>query len=100
MTSKDLNKFAYGVAKGMEFLVSKGVIHRYPSPCSTYPSPQSLLNISYIMLTKLRDLAARNILVDHNKNTKISDFGLSRYLLVAFMFVGKVKYLKYPFPGT
>ena len=29
LTSKDLNKFAYGVAKGMEFLVSKGVIHRY-----------------------------------------------------------------------
>ena len=28
LTSKDLNKFAYGVAKGMEFLVSKGVIHR------------------------------------------------------------------------
>ena len=25
LTSKDLNKFAYGVAKGMEFLVSKGV---------------------------------------------------------------------------
>ena len=53
-----------------------------------------------LMLTKLRDLAARNILVDHNKNTKISDFGLSRYLLVALLFVEKVKYLKYPFPGT
>lgn len=54
LTSKDLTKFAYGVAKGMEYLVSKGIIHR--------------------------DLAARNILVDHNKNTKISDFGLSRSL--------------------
>jgi hypothetical protein len=25
LTAKDLTKFAYGVAKGMEFLVSKGV---------------------------------------------------------------------------
>ena len=25
LTSKDLTKFAYGVAKGMEYLVSKGV---------------------------------------------------------------------------
>ena len=25
LTSKDLTKFAYGVAKGMEFLVTKGV---------------------------------------------------------------------------
>ena len=37
LTSKDLNKFAYGVAKGMEFLVSKGVIHRYQCQCQFLP---------------------------------------------------------------
>ncbi|KAL1131377.1 hypothetical protein AAG570_010994 [Ranatra chinensis] len=52
LTSRDLTVFAYCVARGMEYLVSKGIIHR--------------------------DLAARNILVDHNKLCKIADFGMSR----------------------
>ncbi len=34
LTAKDLTKFAYGVAKGMEFLVSKGVsLPRGPTGC-------------------------------------------------------------------
>ncbi len=34
LTAKDLTKFAYGVAKGMEFLVSKGVsLPRDPTAC-------------------------------------------------------------------
>jgi len=54
ITAKDLTKYIYGVAKGMEYIVSKNIIHR--------------------------DLAARNILLDHTRCCKISDFGLSRDL--------------------
>ena len=70
LTSKDLTKFAYGVAKGMEYLVSKGVGAR---ACCFFLS-------NFVFQIIHRDLAARNILVDHTKNTKISDFGLSRSL--------------------
>ncbi|XP_049839278.1 mucin-19-like isoform X1 [Schistocerca gregaria] len=52
LTSRDLTIFAYCVARGMEYLASRGIIHR--------------------------DLAARNVLVDHNKMCKVADFGMSR----------------------
>ena len=45
-------KFAHHAAKGMEYLSSKGIIHR--------------------------DIAARNCLLNSNYDLKISDFGLSR----------------------
>ncbi|GBP61205.1 Tyrosine kinase receptor Cad96Ca [Eumeta japonica] len=54
LTSRDLTVFAYCVARGMDYIASKGIVHR--------------------------DLAARNVLVDHNKLCKIADFGMSREL--------------------
>ncbi|XP_050442664.1 tyrosine kinase receptor Cad96Ca [Adelges cooleyi] len=52
LTSHELIMFCYQIAKGMDFLSSKGIIHR--------------------------DLAARNILVTDDRLCKISDFGFAR----------------------
>ncbi|XP_078584636.1 fibroblast growth factor receptor-like [Branchiostoma floridae x Branchiostoma japonicum] len=52
LSSRDLTKFAWDVAKGMTFLASKKIIHR--------------------------DLATRNVLVAADKTCKVSDFGFSR----------------------
>lgn len=52
LTSRDLTRFACQIATGCDYLQSRGIIHR--------------------------DLASRNILVDHNKVCKIADFGLAR----------------------
>ncbi|CAH1247468.1 RET [Branchiostoma lanceolatum] len=52
LSSRDLTKFAWDVAKGMSFLSSKKILHR--------------------------DLATRNVLVSADRTCKVSDFGFSR----------------------
>ncbi|XP_061710912.1 tyrosine kinase receptor Cad96Ca-like isoform X2 [Cydia pomonella] len=52
LTSRDLTHFAYQVARGMDFLSSKGIIHR--------------------------DLAARNVLITEERMCKVADFGFAR----------------------
>lgn len=54
LTSRDLMKFIYHVAKGMEYISSKCIVHR--------------------------DLASRNILVSGQKICKIGDFGMARHM--------------------
>lgn len=52
VTSKELIKFSYHIAKGMEYVASQGIVHR--------------------------DLASRNILVSRDKVCKVADFGFAR----------------------
>jgi serine/threonine protein kinase len=54
LTSRDLIKFIYHVAKGMEHLASNCIVHR--------------------------DLASRNILISSQRVCKIGDFGMARHM--------------------
>ncbi|XP_068085169.1 tyrosine kinase receptor Cad96Ca [Anabrus simplex] len=63
LTSRDLTSFVYQVARGMEFLSSKGIIHR--------------------------DLAARNILVGKDHVCKVADFGFARDVITSHVYERK-----------
>ncbi len=53
LTAKDLTKFAYGVAKGMEFLVSKGVsLPRDPTGCDVMRGSFNRLMVSRGMASR------------------------------------------------
>lgn len=54
LTSRDLIKFIYHVAKGMEYISSQCIVHR--------------------------DLASRNVLVSATRVCKIGDFGMARHM--------------------
>lgn len=54
VTSKELVKYSYHVAEGMNYIASKGIVHR--------------------------DLATRNVLLSKNNVCKIADFGLARWV--------------------
>uniref|UniRef100_A0A1B6E4F9 receptor protein-tyrosine kinase n=2 Tax=Clastoptera arizonana TaxID=38151 RepID=A0A1B6E4F9_9HEMI len=63
LTSRDLTSFCYQVARGMEFLSSKGIIHR--------------------------DLAARNVLIGENQICKVADFGFARDVITSHVYERK-----------
>lgn len=70
---KKLVQMSIDISKAMEYLESRKVIHRFVS---------FRMKIERKMLISLsvRDLAARNCLVDKSERIKVTDFGLSRSL--------------------
>ncbi|XP_060645798.1 tyrosine kinase receptor Cad96Ca [Drosophila nasuta] len=63
LTSADLTSFMYQVAKGMDYLTSRGIIHR--------------------------DLAARNILITDDHVCKVADFGFARDIITSKIYERK-----------
>ncbi|KAH8363365.1 hypothetical protein KR084_009073 [Drosophila pseudotakahashii] len=63
LTSCDLTSFMYQVAKGMDYLTSRGIIHR--------------------------DLAARNILITEDHTCKVADFGFARDVITSKIYERK-----------
>ncbi|KAH8295263.1 hypothetical protein KR018_009459 [Drosophila ironensis] len=63
LTSCDLTSFMYQVAKGMDYLTSRGIIHR--------------------------DLAARNILISDDHTCKVADFGFARDVITSKIYERK-----------
>ncbi|XP_014262217.1 tyrosine kinase receptor Cad96Ca [Cimex lectularius] len=63
LTSRHLTSFCYQIARGMEYLTSRGIIHR--------------------------DLAARNILVSADHTCKVADFGFARDVVASHVYERK-----------
>ncbi|EDW13718.1 tyrosine kinase receptor Cad96Ca [Drosophila mojavensis] len=63
LTSGDLTSFMYQVARGMDYLTSRGIIHR--------------------------DLAARNILITDDHTCKVADFGFARDIVTSKIYERK-----------
>ncbi|XP_031634138.1 tyrosine kinase receptor Cad96Ca [Contarinia nasturtii] len=63
LTSGDLTSFMYQVARGMDYLSSRGIIHR--------------------------DLAARNVLITDDHTCKIADFGFARDVITSKIYERK-----------
>ncbi|XP_067616160.1 tyrosine kinase receptor Cad96Ca [Eurosta solidaginis] len=63
LKSSDLTSFMYQIARGMDYLTSRGIIHR--------------------------DLAARNILIMEDHTCKIADFGFARDIITSKIYERK-----------
>lgn len=74
ITTYQLVRMLHGIACGMKYLTAdKGYVHR------VIREVMRIIAIKHILLS-IKDLAARNVLVDDRLTCKIADFGLSRWL--------------------
>ncbi|KAH8312491.1 hypothetical protein KR044_011030 [Drosophila immigrans] len=82
LTSGDLTSFMYQVAKGMDYLTSRGVSRNILNTYSVTHLPYSLQIIH-------RDLAARNILITDDHVCKVADFGFARDIITSKIYERK-----------
>lgn len=85
LTSGDLTSFMYQVARGMDYLTSRGV-NKF---CRNFLMKLNIHLRSFDFKIIHRDLAARNILITEDHRCKVADFGFARDVITSKVYERK-----------